>query len=97
MKASGSMGYGLIKTISNSNKFYCLEDNCTYYVTIILEGVNFFNFFPTILPNGSELKFNNFLQIIEELEKNEDVTYELTVPKIKGDWVFTLMPTEGNV
>ncbi len=59
-------------------------------------GVNFFNFFPTVMANKSELKFNNYLQLIEELEAGEDVIYELTVPKIKGDWLFSLLPTEGE-
>ena len=61
MKASGSLGYGLIKTVSETNEFYCSGEDCDYSVSIECLGVEHFNFFPTILPNGSELKFNNFL------------------------------------
>ena len=96
VKASGSLGYGLIKTISQTNTYYCIDEDCEYRVTLYVDNLNYLYFFPTIFPNNSDLHFNNFLYLIEELENNEVVTYELNVPKIEGNWVFTLIPTEGS-
>ena len=97
MKASGTVGSGLIKTISKNNQYYCIEENCEYKVAIDVSGVDFIFFFPTVIPNEMEIKFHNYLYLLEEVEAGETVTYKLLVPKIKGNWNFSVVPTDGSV
>jgi hypothetical protein len=96
MQASGSLGTGLVKTISRNNKFYCIEDGCEYNVTLLVLGIKEITFFPTIFANGSTIKFHNNMFLIEELEPNEIVSYVLEVPQIEGNWVFSITPSENN-
>ena len=96
LKASGHVQFGLIKTIPKNNKFYCVKQNCKYLITIELRNIEFIVFFPSIFENGKEITFNKTLHLIEELEINEIVTYKLKVPISKGDWVFSLIPDQGN-
>ena len=44
------------------------------------------------MANESEINFKNNLNLIEELEPNEIVSYTLNVPKIKENWVFRIIP-----
>lgn len=83
-----NVGFGLIKTISPKNEFYCQEKDCVYHVSIKLSNVEFVNFFPTVFANKSEIKFKRNLHIIEELEAGEIITYKLTVPKVNANWSF---------
>ena len=94
MRASGSLGYGLIKTLSPSDVHYCTKPSCTYFVTLKLKDIQSCNFFPTVFANGSEINFNSSLSLIEELNPNETVTYKLLMPKSDDTWSFSLIPTE---
>ena len=96
LKASGSLGYGLIRSLSSDNPYYCVSDNCDYYVTIYVYNVEHIYFFPTIFANDSEINFNTYLFLIEEVEPRELVTYKLVVPKTQSDWLFSVIPTEGT-
>ena len=79
MQASGNLGIGLIKTINKHSYFYCDEKDCVYSVTIYINNVNFFNFFPTIYADDSVIEFKESLSLIEELEVGEHISYELQV------------------
>ena len=96
LKASGHVQFGLIKTVSKSNQFYCIKKNCKYLVTVELRNIEYIVFFPSIFENGKEISFKKNLHLIEELELNEVVTYKLKVPILDGDWVFSLIPDQGN-
>lgn len=97
IQASGSLGNGLIKTISSKNPHFCIEDTCKYYVSVYVENVHFISFMPTIFANGSTLKFDHYMFLIEELEVGEMISYVLEVPKSEDDWLFTVNPIEGHV
>lgn len=96
MKASGSIGYGLIKTLSPKDSNYCADPSCNYYVTLKIHNVKNINFFPTIFDNNSEIKFHAMLSLLEELEPADVVTYKLVVPKTEQNWIFTITPTGGH-
>jgi len=97
MRASGSLGTGLIKSLAPSSEHYCFKEDCVYYVTIATNGITFINFFPSVFANGSVLKFNHYLFLVEEIEPHEKIEYVLDVPKIDGNWVFSVIPTMGSV
>ena len=94
--ATGNMGYGLIKSLNKKNDFYCIEQDCVYRVSIYVRDITMIYFFPTVFANYSQLNFHKYLFLLEEVEGNEIVTYELNVPDHKGDWVFTIQPMEGS-
>ena len=94
--ATGNMGYGLIKSLSKGNKFYCVEVDCTYSVSIYVKDVDKVFFFPTVFANFSKIEFKKYLFLLEEVEGSKVVSYELDVPMHKGDWAFTIQPMEGN-
>lgn len=96
MKASGSFGYGLIKTIPAKDKHFCADHSCEYYVTLKIKNIKSCNFLPTVFDNDSVINFNANLTLIEELETTEKITYKLKVPKTDDTWIFTITPTEGN-
>lgn len=96
IKASGSLGYGLIKTLSYKDKYFCAQADCTYYVTLKVKNIKMCNFFPTVFANGAEIRFSHAMSMIEELEVGEVITYKLVVPKSDENWLFTIIPTEGN-
>lgn len=96
-KASGYIGTGLIKTIVKSSAIYCNQPQCTYHVTIYNKDVETTTFLPTILPNGSTIKFDHTLSLLEEIEIGEQVEYVLQVPLTDDNWVFSIMPIEGGV
>lgn len=97
MMASGNLGSGLIKTLAPNSEHYCFKEDCVYYVTIFTNGIAYINFFPSVFANGSLLKFHHYLFLIEEIEPHEKIEYELEVPKIDGNWVFSVIPTMGSV
>lgn len=97
LKASGSLGTGLIKTLAPGSPHYCFQADCLYYVTIMTNGLDHVTFFPTVFANDSVLKFHHYLLLIEEIEPHEKIEYELEVPKSEGNWVFTVFPTTGSV
>jgi hypothetical protein len=97
IQASGSLGNGLIKTLGPSNTYYCLRETCKYYVSIYVDNISFVTFMPTIFANGSTLKFQQFMFLIEELEINEEISYVMQVPKSDDNWIFSLFPMEGGV
>ena len=96
MQASGSLGNGLVKTVSDKNPYYCIEEGCEYYVTLNVLGIREISFFPTIFANGETISFHNNMFLIEELEPNEVVSYVLEVPEVEGNWVFTITPSENS-
>lgn len=96
MQASGSLGNGLVKTVSEKNPFYCIKEGCEYYVTLLVLGIREISFFPTIFANGETISFHNNMFLIEELEPNEVVSYILEVPEVEGNWIFTITPSENN-
>ena len=96
-RASGFLGSGLIKTIPRQHQLYCIDQNCSFHCSIYTKDVDFFTFFPTILPNGSEIKLSHTLTLLEETEVGEQVEYVLFVPEVEDHWVFTITPLEGNV
>ena len=93
--ATGNMGYGLIKSLSMGNKNYCIEVDCVYSVSIYVKDIDKIFFFPTVFANYSKIDFKKYLFLLEEVEGNKIVTYELDVPIHKGDWAFTIQPMEG--
>ena len=95
-RATGNLGYGLIKTLNNKNKFYCVDSECVYFVTIYTKDIESVFFFPTVFANFSVLEFKKYLFLLEEVEGRESVTYELDVPLHDGDWVFSIEPLEGS-
>jgi hypothetical protein len=97
MKASGSLGTGLIKTLSPGRPYYCFQQECVYHVTISTSGLDYVTFFPTVFANDSVLKFQRYLYLIEEIEPHEKIEYELSVPKSEGSWAFSVLPTTGSV
>lgn len=97
ISASGNLGKGLIKTLNRNNKYYCIEKKCEYYVTLILENIDIAYFFPTIYPEMSEISFHSNLNLIEELEKNEEITYIIKVPSQDINWLFSIFPTTNDV
>lgn len=96
-KATGFLSGGLIKTISKSNSLYCIEKVCKYWVMIAAKEVDFLNFMPSVLANGSEIKFHESLNLLEEIEIGEQVDYVLSVPKVDEHWIFTIDAIEGAV
>ena len=94
-RAAGNMGYGLIKSLNKDNKNYCIKRGCEYYVSIYVKHVDVLFFFPTVFANFSNLKFHKYLYLLEEVEGEERVSYELDVPEHQGDWSFTIQPIEG--
>jgi hypothetical protein len=65
-------------------------------VTIYSQFIDSISFFPSLMPNGSDIDFKRNFKLTEEIEPFEIVSYVLKVPKIKGKWVFTLTPTENS-
>lgn len=96
LEASGNTGFGLIKTINNKSQYYCQDENCEYFITIYTENIEYIYFIPSILANGAELNFRSSLNILEELEEGEKLTYVLRVPKIFGNWLFRVVPQENS-
>ena len=94
--ATGNMGYGLVKSLHKGNQNYCITKGCQYNVTIYTKNVDSLFFFPTVFANFSKLEFHKYLYLLEELEGKEQVSYELSVPKHDGDWVFRIQPIEGH-
>lgn len=80
MKASGSLNFGLIKTISSKNKNFCIKSGCVYYVTLLYSDLKSLSFFPSVLPNNSDITFKRNFKLLEELEPYEIVGYTLLVP-----------------
>ena len=93
ISASGNLGKGLIKTLNKKNKYYCIKKDCEYYVTLILENIDTAYFFPTIYSEMSEISFHKNLNLIEELEKNEEITYIIKIPSNEINWLFSIHPT----
>lgn len=96
-KSTGIIAAGLIKTISSKNPLFCVNFDCKFRVTIIAKNISLLIFFPTILPNGSEIKLKESASLLEEIEPGEEVAYVFTVPKSDDNWVFTVIPYEGSV
>ena len=93
--ATGNMGYGLIKSLHKGNANYCVQKDCEFRVSIYSKNVDMLFFFPTVFANESKLKFHRYLYLLEELEGDEVVSYELEVPEHEGDWAFIIQPIEG--
>ena len=96
LKATGNLGYGLIKTLGPQSSSYCIKSGCEYYVTIFSHNIDALYFFPTVFANGSKLKFHRSFFLLEEVEGTEMVYYELEVPYHDGDWLFSIQPMEGK-
>lgn len=96
LRATGNLGYGLIKTLGPKSNSYCIESGCEFYVTIFSHNIDALFFFPTVFANGSKLSFHRSFFLLEEVEGLEQVTYELDVPYHSGDWVFSIQPMEGS-
>ena len=94
--ATGNMGYGLIKSLSEGNKHYCIEKDCEFRVSIYVKDIDMIYFFPTVFANFSQIRFKKYLFLLEEVEGKKIVSYELDVPKHPGDWAFTIQPMEGS-
>lgn len=75
LTASGILEQGIIKTIPHKSKHYCLKSDCKYYVTIEQQNIDLISFLATVFKNKSVIRFNHDLNLIEELEKNEEVVY----------------------
>lgn len=95
-EASGSLGTGLIKTLSKNKPFYCGESDCDYYITIISADVDFMVFYITELSNGATLTFKNNLILTEEIEEGENIFYKLEVPQMDSDLIFSYFPIAGR-
>ena len=80
MKASGAISFGLVKTVSPRNEQYCDKSTCTYYVTLYYTNLKSLSFFPSVMPNNSEISFHKNFKLLEELEPYEVVSYVLKVP-----------------
>ncbi len=65
-------------------------------MTLYYQNLSQISFFPTVFPDGSEIDFHNNFKLIEELEPGETVSYVLLVPKIEGNWVFRITPSENS-
>ena len=96
LKATGNLGYGLIKTLGPQSSSYCIKSGCEYYVTIFSHNIDALYFFPTVFANGSKLKFHRSFFLLEEVEGTEMVYYQLEVPYHDGDWLFSIQPMEGK-
>ena len=97
LKSDGIIGDGLIKTVSKNNKIFCNDQGCKYHVTLNVVGMKWIIFFPSILPNRSEIHFKESVSVLEELEENEIIEYVYIVPVNESNWVFTLTPYEDVV
>lgn len=93
--AGGNSGTGLIKTVSKVNPYYCVGPKCEYTVSVYISNIHYIYFFPTVFENGATIQFERYLYLLEELEAGEVVTYECVVPKIEGNWIFSIEPIEN--
>ena len=41
LEASGTLDFGLVKTLSPNNKFYCKTKKCTYYVSLYFHKLKY--------------------------------------------------------
>ena len=80
MKASGTISFGLVKTIAQRNKYFCIQKGCDYFVTLYYNDLKSLSFFPSVMPNNSEITFKRNFKLLEELEPYEMVSYVLNVP-----------------
>lgn len=88
---------GIVKTISHKNPFYCMIPTCEYFVTVYSQGIDSYTLYPTIFKNGAMLSVTESLSLIEELEPQEEVHYEILVPTLLGSWIFTVIPTQSEI
>lgn len=80
LKASANYGSGLVKTISKSNKYFCNEANCVYFLSVNTRDVDSFYFYPTLMRSVNSLEFSTNMILLEELEKKESIFYEIVPP-----------------
>lgn len=71
MRASGTLGNGLIKTIQGGSELYCLARGCEYSVMVTEEKIESFVFMPLTFTNGQILKVDYYMQLLEEAEIGE--------------------------
>jgi len=79
LKASGNVGLGLVKTINKDSPFYCTKEDCQYSITIKSLNIEYIYFFPSFVENNAEFTFHNNINIVEELNPEEELTYNLKV------------------
>ena len=97
MRATGNMGDGLIKTISQTTGDACKHIDCNYQVSIYTNKISQFLFFPVVFANGSEIKLDDNIVVIEELESSEELTYKIVAQLIDSSLVFEIIPTQADV
>jgi hypothetical protein len=95
-KPSGSLGSGLVKTLTKAQPFYCASELCQYRVRIWARGISEVVFYVSEMEIGASLKFNRSLVLVEEIEPGEHIWYKLEVPQDDENIVFTLTPLEGK-
>lgn len=91
MVATGNLGFGLIKTINNKSPHYCSKEGCEYKVTIKTLNIQYLYLIPTITANNQEFNFQKNINILEELEPKEELTYVLKVNK-EAEWRLRVIP-----
>lgn len=97
MKATGSIGDGLMKTFSQKTNDACKTKTCNYQVSIYAKNIKEFIFFPVLFANDSEIRVEDDITVIEELENGEIVTYKIVIEMKDNFAVFEVIPTQADI
>lgn len=88
---------GLIKTLNSKSQYFCIESKCNYLVTIVVSHVDSIHFLPINFPNDTQVSFNRFLFLLEEIEKGEILSYKFLIPIEKVNWWLLKSPMLNEV